>query len=164
MSRRYSQQDYDYNLLNVPYYTLSGAGNAIPDPNYLHAGVGYGYQQPTYFGSPASNATASPASSSAAAFSPVLPYLTPEPAPKPYKAARRSSQARRPSVSFAIPQALGDFVDSGLGERPAYSIKSLCEAAIKDSKKGRLTLNEICEVIQERFPYYRSPDNAKRLR
>ena len=156
-NRATQQGQIYYNPNSIPqYYPVT-----VPDQTYLYPG--YGYQQPTYFGSPSSTTTGSPSSSSSAAFSPLISPLTPE-LPKTSKAARRSSHARRPSVSFAEPEALRDFIDNGSEERPAYSVKTLCEVAIKGSKKGRLTLSEICEIIQERFPYYRSADNAKRLR
>ncbi|KIO25732.1 hypothetical protein M407DRAFT_47123, partial [Tulasnella calospora MUT 4182] len=45
---------------------------------------------------------------------------------------------------------------------PPYPIKVLAEAAIKGSRTGKLTLNEICDSITKKYTYFRDPENARK--
>ncbi|KAG8919598.1 hypothetical protein FRC01_001208 [Tulasnella sp. 417] len=119
------------------------------------------YLSPSAYSSPSSSASASPSSEASASFSPVI-STAPVPRPRAsYRAIRRNS-----TMSGAAEQsvALNDLLDQESGAKPPYPVKVLAEAAIKSSEAGVLTLSEICTSIAKRYPYYRDPENARKLK
>lgn len=129
--------------------------------------------QPAFvYGSPASTTlSSSPSSHNSPSFSPLFAAAEPEAPPvqkASLRAARRvSSSTRRSSVSHAHHNSepiLRDFLDHADNERPTYSVKALCEAALKGQPNGRMTLVEICDAITKRYPFFKDPEEARRLK
>ncbi|KAG8908088.1 Forkhead box protein J3 [Tulasnella sp. 403] len=140
-----------------------GPSSTLPPIQYVYVQSGQSSVQPSVvLPSPTATGVTTPSTASSPTFSPVVSPSDLK--KKTYKAARRSSAARRTSVTRGPDATLDELIDYDADHRPAYSVKSLCEYALRGSGKPRMTLDEICEAIQRRFPFYKEKENARRLR
>jgi hypothetical protein len=59
-----------------------------------------------------------------------------------------------------------DFLADGYeaDQKPPYSYTTIIKFSILGSPRGKLTLTELCETIQARFPYYTTTENDWRVR
>lgn len=161
------------------------------DPRYLFASNPYGnsHLMPSpsrspaaphsFFGAPASPSrawspytTPSPNSSSHSHSSSSSSCHSYAPSPLHYVETHQPTQivARRPSAAKQAKlrsklASLDDLAnDTHPDGRPTYSVKTLCEYAIRGSKDGKLSLGDIVEACARRFPFFDDEDQRKKFR
>lgn len=138
-----------------------GSTSFASSSSYSYAPTSYStHGSSSTAGSPSSTVYPSPTQLSSPGF-PILSVEEHKPSVRP---ARRSSLAAMKSNARNMEKNLGEFLDEGSTGKPSYTVKELCAAAIRGSKRGKLTLGEICDSIGDRFPYYRNSKAATALR
>ena len=128
-------------------------GEGIPqDPAMMHGGGGYPPPSGNYATSTGSPPVGNYYPASASGHH-VPPFREMPPSPK----AEQYLQ-EHPAVTEAPPGNLDSLADGpdGPGSRPPYPYSTIIRYAIEGSPRGMLTLSEIYDVVEARFPFYKT--------